>query len=784
MKSISIGIHVYEEPQRLLATLSSLKSNTDRPYELVLLVDGPDTPTRDLIDRLEDTRKSSTLGPNGAPVCFNRLIAETDSELVVFLESGALVGPRWLDHILLALEADSRNGLAGPSTNRSWNEQRILRESGDSAAEIERNAANAALRFGGEVRSLEPLYSLADFCYAVRREVIESVGSADERYGLGPCWEMDYNVRAARARWKGVWACASYVHRAPFGARRRIEESRRFETNRKLYQDKFCGARLRGETTGYRTHCRGDACANFAPPALIEIQQMSHASAPALSPAQSVTLDSPRSDTLPPASQVLVADEALVTCIMPTCDRRLFVPQAARCALRQDYKRIELLVVDDGADPIADCLPDDPRIRYIRLSQKLSVGAKRNLACQQARGTFIVHWDDDDWYPSWRVTEQIKTLAQTGADLCGSSRVLYFDANADKAWEYQYRGGTQWVAGNTFAYRKEFWERNRFPDMQVGEDSRFLWSNVQKRIHDLVNPSLCVASVHAANTSHKETGGTFWRPIPAGQVHQTLGDDRYFYRTGVSSWPLVSCIMPTFNRRRFVPLALKYFAQQDYPNRELIVVDDGDDPVGDLVSGLERVRYVRLPSRASIGTKRNRACQAARGQIIAHWDDDDWYSPDRLRYQVMPILAGHADITGLESHFVLDLSQGEFWTANQELHRRLFVGDVHGGTLVYRRDHLNETLRYPDISLAEDAWLLHRMVQSGRRLVRLSNPGVFVYIRHGKNAWRDFSPGHFLNPQGWARLSSPAFFSQTRLDSYRAAAPEDSSCGAHVVPRG
>jgi hypothetical protein len=80
---------------------------------------------------------------------------------------------------------------------------------------------------------------------------------------------MDYNIRAARAGFRGVWACSAYVHRAPFTPRRRYEEARRFEASKRLYQDKFCGARLRGEKRDFRPHCLGDACPNFAPPALL-----------------------------------------------------------------------------------------------------------------------------------------------------------------------------------------------------------------------------------------------------------------------------------------------------------------------------------------------------------------------------------------------------------------------------------------------------------------------------------------------------------------------------------
>jgi glycosyltransferase involved in cell wall biosynthesis len=462
---------------------------------------------------------------------------------------------------------------------------------------------------------------------------------------------------------------------------------------------------------------------------------------------------------------------------MPTCDRRSFVPQAIRCFQRQDYQNLELVIVDDGVAPIGDCIPEDSRIRYFRLDHKLTVGAKRNFACAQSRGEFIVHWDDDDWYPAWRVRAQISAMVERDADLCGSSQLYYFDPATGRAWQYQYAAaGTAWVAGNTMAYRHSFWERKKFPDIQVGEDSRFVWGAPAGRICDLNDPGLCVATAHAGNTSRKETGGSYWRAIPGEHIRSLLGDDFYFYRVDYSSpqspeWPLISCIMPTWNRRRFIPLSLRSFLNQDYPNRELIVVDDGDEPVKDLADDVPNVHYIRLPARASIGAKRNLACQRARGGIIAHWDDDDWYSPDRLRYQAGPILTGQADMTGLENAFVMQLPGGDFWTTQPELHRKMFVGDVHGGTLVYRRELLDQGIRYPEMSLAEDAWLLRRAVRAGKRLIRLSNPGVFVYVRHGRNAWQ-FTPGAFLNPSGWTRLPAPPLFTAGALDSYKTACNE------------
>ena len=272
MKQVCIGIHVHAEPDRLQATLASLQAHTTPTVELLLLPDGPDEATQAVLATLNDLQQYGTVEPLGPPACFNRLVTSSKAHIFVLLESGALVGPAWLDYILAALDADPRNGLAGPSTNHAWNEQGMFPRSGGTLAEVTLTAQEAARRFGLTTRTLEPLHSLADFCYVVRREVVQAVGAADEGYGLGPCWEMDYNIRAARAGFRGVWACAAYVHRAPFTARRRREEARRFAASKQRYQDKFCALRLRGERTSYAPHCRGEACEHFAPSKLIQIQ--------------------------------------------------------------------------------------------------------------------------------------------------------------------------------------------------------------------------------------------------------------------------------------------------------------------------------------------------------------------------------------------------------------------------------------------------------------------------------------------------------------------------------
>src|SRR4051812_48025167 len=118
----------------------------------------------------------------------------------------------------------------------------------------------------------------------------------------------------------------------------------------------------------------------------------------------------------------------LVSCIMPTADRRHFVGRAIAQFQRQNYANSELLVLDDGGQWVEDLMPDDPRVRYVRADRRSPIGAKRNRACELARGDVIVHWDDDDWNAPWRVGYQVEQLLTRGADLCGLDRVLFYDA--------------------------------------------------------------------------------------------------------------------------------------------------------------------------------------------------------------------------------------------------------------------------------------------------------------------------------------------------------------------
>ena len=216
---------------------------------------------------------------------------------------------------------------------------------------------------------------------------------------------------------------------------------------------------------------------------------------------------------------------------MPTFNRRPFVSQAIAYFLRQDYPCKELIIVDDGDDGIADLVPDDRMIRYIRLEKKQSLGAKRNLACTQARGALICHWDDDDWMASWRICYQARQLLETKADVGGLNRLYFYDPFCGRSYRYLYpKKKTTLLAGGSLCFAKYFWEQNPFPEIDLGEDTGFLWNDRPKKLMAHEDNSFYVALIHPANTNPRYPTRQRWSTYPTDKLEAMLGTDLGFYR--------------------------------------------------------------------------------------------------------------------------------------------------------------------------------------------------------------------------------------------------------------
>ena len=180
----------------------------------------------------------------------------------------------------------------------------------------------------------------------------------------------------------------------------------------------------------------------------------------------------------------------------------------------------------------------------------------------------------------------------------------------------------------------------------------------------------------------------------------------------MSAKPLVSCLMLTMpGREKWRELALECFDAQTYPNRELLIVNG--------------------PKR--IGEKRNIGCGQAEGEIICHWDDDDWSAPTRIADQVQRLQASGADITGY--HRMLFLSpEGERWMYEGK------PGYAIGTSLCYWK-RVWDAKPFPHLQVGED-----NAFQKGLRVVTTDAAHHLIATKHDGNT----SPRQ-IESKNWVR---------------------------------
>lgn len=193
------------------------------------------------------------------------------------------------------------------------------------------------------------------------------------------------------------------------------------------------------------------------------------------------------------------------------------------------------------------------------------------------------------------------------------------------------------------------------------------------------------------------------------------------------STPLVSVVLTTRDRPRFFNIALRCYAEQTYPNRELIVVDDGERyPVDEAAIHDLGGRLIRLPAGSSIGAKLNAGISQARGPLCQKMDDDDWYAARFIETLVARRQEAQHDVCAPLLTFSMPFLFFEL--ARWEIRRSIDL-NVPGATLMFDRDDWREQ-PFRDLARDEDVWFYHDQTRLGRQSTPVDDLEIFLAVRH------------------------------------------------------
>jgi hypothetical protein len=216
-----------------------------------------------------------------------------------------------------------------------------------------------------------------------------------------------------------------------------------------------------------------------------------------------------------------------------------------------------------------------------------------------------------------------------------------------------------------------------------------------------------------------------------GELPTTLGRGA---PAGVESpQQLVSCLMVTRCRGGMVRQAIECFLRQTYPDRELVLLTEQLAPdLATLIAPHASIRAVEVGHRGlTLGALRNLAVRAARGQLVAQWDDDDLHHPERLSAQVNALRQARADACLLNRWKI-------WWPGEHKL--ATSVARPWEGSILAVKSALPD---YPDLRRGEDTPVIEKLLRQAR-VVLLDAPHLYVYRVHGENT---FHSAHFA--QHW-----------------------------------
>lgn len=163
--------------------------------------------------------------------------------------------------------------------------------------------------------------------------------------------------------------------------------------------------------------------------------------------------------------------EPLVSVLLCTINRAERMKIAVDCFRQQTYPNLELIVVASGVQDVSELVADILNCTYIWSTAK-NLSTKRNAGIRAAQGTYICHFDDDDWSGPERVADQYAALLRGGPGkvMHGYSTAFWWDEVRNCASQYR---GSAW--GATLFYERAWaLEHPWLEDRDLAEDSPFI----------------------------------------------------------------------------------------------------------------------------------------------------------------------------------------------------------------------------------------------------------------------------------------------------------------------
>ncbi len=357
---------------------------------------------------------------------------------------------------------------------------------------------------------------------------------------------------------------------------------------------------------------------------------------------------------------LLIQGEPLVSVIIPCYNQAHYLPEAVGSVANQTFTDWECIIVNDGSpdntSETARQLIANYSDKQIRLVEKRNGGLSdaRNVGIKNSKGKYILPLDADDLIHPEMLQKMVNLLNEHSEIAIAYTDVKHFDS-ANRiicAGEYDFkRLCLQNHLNYCSLYRREAWESagGYNPNMVWGYEDWDFWISCGekgyygKRIPDpLFMYRVKETSMYTkALEHHSELMARIILNHPNLYDPQLISEAKKILnqcqKNVTQPHPLVSVIVPTYNRPDTLKRTLESIAAQTYKHIEAIVVNDAGEDVSGVIDTFHdrlSIKYLVHDKNKGLAAVRNTAINHASGQYIAYLDDDDIFHPHHVETAV------------------------------------------------------------------------------------------------------------------------------------------------------
>lgn len=214
--------------------------------------------------------------------------------------------------------------------------------------------------------------------------------------------------------------------------------------------------------------------------------------------------------------------------------------------------------------------------------------------------------------------------------------------------------------------------------------------------------------------------------------------------------PLVSFIVPIYNVRLYVRRCVESIMNQDYPNIEIILIDDGsqdgsEEIIDELAKADCRIRVVHKQN-GGVSSARNEGLKLAQGEYVLFIDGDDYIEPDYAAYMMGLAIKRSSDVVVVKNHFDYKHSNQVKQDHLEQVDAVRVMTDIYLGKIfmaVWNKAYRLKFLIENNITFNPEIWygegmLFNMVCLQHTKKVTLGEKRVYHYVYNPESAMRKF----------------------------------------------